>query len=251
MSDAARAERPHFTARRGFVAAAGFGLVSLYLLWASYGAAPLGFGDHDDADAGHAEEAGGHSGGHGAAPTAEAKAQIADFRSLVERFAEEHKLPDGSVQPGRPKFFAPAPKTKPEAAGHASDGHSHSHGAPKGAKPAPAEEEAASAPVEQAADGPVDVYLMAYQFGFMPAVLRLEAGVPYRFRMMAVDVAHGASVRVGPGARVVRLRPGVLVEQELTFQKPGEHLLYCTVYCGLAHDRMQGKIIITEKRAGS
>jgi plastocyanin len=249
MNNGSSAERRHWTARRGFVATAGFGLVSLYLLWASYGAAPLGFGGHDDAEAVHAEEAGGHSGGHGAAPTAEAKAQIADFRGLVERFAEEHKRPDGSVQPGRPAAFVPAPKA--EAGGHASDGHGHGHAAPKGAKQAPAEEEAPPAHAEEANDGPIDVYLMAYQFGFMPAVLRLEAGVPYRFRMMAVDVAHGASVRVGPGARVVRLRPGVLVEQELTFQKAGEHLLYCTVYCGLAHDRMQGKIIITEKGAGS
>jgi cytochrome c oxidase subunit 2 len=245
MSDGTSAERRHWTARHGFVAAAGFGLVSLYLLWASYGAAPLGFGGHGQGEEAHAEEEAAHGGGHGAAPAGEASARIAEFRGLVERFAETHKLPDGSVQPGRPKAVAAAPTAAPR--GHASDGHSHA--APRGAKDAPQEQSAPAA--DEASDGPIDVYLMAYQFGFMPAVLRLEAGVPYRFRMMAVDVAHGASVRVGPGARVVRLRPGVLVEQELTFQKAGEHLLYCTVYCGLAHDRMQGKIIIAEKRAGS
>jgi plastocyanin len=244
-----QAQRPHWTARRGFVAAAGFGLVSLYLLWASYGAAPLGFGGYGHGEEAHAQEEAAHGGGHGAAPAGEASARIAEFRGLVERFAETHKLPDGSVRPKRSQTAAPAPK--PEASGHARDGHSHAHAAPRGAQQAPAKEEAAPAHVEETAGGPIDVYLMAYQFGFMPAVLRLEAGVPYRFRMMAVDVAHGASVRVGPGARVVRLRPGVLVEQELTFQKPGEHLLYCTVYCGLAHDRMQGKIVVTEKRAGS
>lgn len=246
MSGNTNAERRHWTARRGFVAAAGFGLVSLYLLWASYGAAPLGFGGHAPDDGEHAEEAGGH--GHGAVPTQDAKAQIAEFRSRAERFAEDHKLPDGSVQPTRPQAAAPGPK--PELSGHASDGHSHTHAAPPAAKgsaqdrPEPAQE-------AEADEGPIDVYLMAYQFGFLPAVLRLEAGVPYRFRMMAVDVAHGASVRVGPGARVVRLRPGVLVEQELTFQRAGEHLLYCTVYCGVAHDRMHGKIVVTERRAGS
>ena len=247
MSNGSDAGRRHWTARRAFVAAAGFGLVSLYLLWASYGAAPLGFsgGDHGE-EAEHAEEAGGH--GHGAAPTQEAKAQIADFRSLAERFAEQHKLPDGSVQPRRPQAAAPAPAPEPRK--RASDGHGHDHAAPRAAQGAAQE---APAPVQEAEadEGPIDVYLMAYQFGFLPAVLRLEAGVPYRFRMMAVDVAHGASVRVGPGARVVRLRPGVLVEQELTFQRAGEHLLYCTVYCGIAHDRMQGKIVVTEGRAGS
>ncbi len=245
MSGSTDAGRRHWTARRGFIAAAGFGLVSLYLLWASYGAAPLGFGGHDDAEAGHAEEPGGH-GGHGAAPAQEAKTQIAEFRSLAERFAEQHKLPDGSVQPRRPRAAVAAATPEPRA--HGSDDHSHAkpHAAASAAweAPAPVKE-------EEADEGPIDVYLMAYQFGFLPAVLRLEAGVPYRFRMMAVDVAHGASVRVGPGARVVRLRPGVLVEQELTFQRAGEHLLYCTVYCGLAHDRMQGKIVVTERRAGS
>ena len=246
MNDAAPAPRAHWTARRGFIAAAGFGMVSLYLLWAFYGAAPLGFGEHDHGEAVHADEAGGH-GGHGAAPAQEVKAQIEEFRGQAERFVEQHKLRDSSVRPARLKPAPLAPK--PEARGHASDGHSHAkphddHGG--------AQEEASAAQEEGASEaGPIDVYLMAYQFGFLPAVLHLEAGVPSRFRMMAVDVAHGASVRVGPGARVVRLRPGVLVEQELTFQRAGEHLLYCTVYCGLAHDRMQGKIVVTERSAGS
>lgn len=245
MSGGTDAERRHWTARRGFIAAAGFALVGLYLLWASYGAAPLGFGGHGEGEEGHAQEAGGHA-GHNAAPTPEAKAQIAEFRSRAERFAEEHKLADGSVWPGRPK---PAMSTRELARlEHTIDGHGHArpHGEQGiGSEPSP------PPPQTEGRHGPIDVYLMAYQFGFLPAVLRLEAGVPYRFRMMAVDVAHGASVRVGPGARVVRLRPGVLVEQELTFQRAGEHLLYCTVYCGLAHDRMQGKIVVTEPRAGS
>lgn len=211
----------HFTARRGFIAGAGFGMVSLYLLWAGYGAAPLGFDGHGEAGESEAQGAGGHGGAHAGA----AKAQAEEFRGLVERFVEQHKLPDGSVRPR-----APSPVTAP--GGHAAHG---GH----------------SAATEAAGAGPIDVYLMAYQFGFMPAVLRLEAGVPYRFRMMAVDVTHGASVRVGPGARIVRLRPGALVEQELTFQRAGEHLLYCTVYCGLAHDRMQGRIIVTGSGAKS
>lgn len=238
------AAQTHITARRSFIGVMGFGMVSLYLLWASYGAAPLGLGGHEDAQAVRAEESGGHGGGHGAAP--EASTRIEEFRGLAERFAETHKLPDGSVQPKRSRAAPPAPKA--EARGHGDDAHGHA--APQGAQ-AMAHEETAPAQEEAAGDGPIDVYLMAYQFGFLPAVLRLEAGVPYRFRIMAADVAHGASVRVGPGARVLRLRPGVVVEQELTFQKPGEHLLYCTVYCGLAHDRMQGKLIITEKGAGS
>jgi plastocyanin len=214
--------RAHFTSRRGFVAAAGFGMVSLYLLWAGYGAAPLGFGGH-----GSGEEEGHGSAGHGGGHASADRTQPEEFRDRVQRFVDQHQLPDGSVQPRR---AAPPPAM---AGGHAGHGD-HS-----------------ATPVSVDNAEPVDIYLMAYQFGFTPSVLRLEAGVPYRLRMMAVDVAHGASIRVGPGARVVRLRPGALVEQELTFLRAGEHLLYCTVYCGLAHDRMQGRIIVSESEAKS
>jgi heme/copper-type cytochrome/quinol oxidase subunit 2 len=102
------------------------------------------------------------------------------------------------------------------------------------------------------ADGSVqprgaEVYLMATQWAFAPATLRLATGVPYRLRMMAMDSAHGAAIALGSGSRIVRLRPGVLVEQELTFKQAGEYLVYCTVYCGLPHDRMQGRIIVSAR----
>jgi heme/copper-type cytochrome/quinol oxidase subunit 2 len=216
-------ELRHFTARRGFIAAAGFGMVGVYFLWAGYGAAPLGFGRaHAPAEdgGGHAPEpsAAGHAGhaGH-AGPRGGMSSE--EFRSLTKAFVEQNRLADGSVRPGGPMQDHPM-----HGAGAAAHG--------------------ATAPA-----GPVDVYLMAYQWGYTPSILRLETGVPYRFRMMAVDVAHGASLQLGRAGRIVRLRPGMLVEQELKFSQAGEYLLYCTVYCGLAHDRMQGRLIVGEGRA--
>ena len=145
-----------------------------------------------------------------------------EFRKLTEAFIEENRLADGSVQPGR-----------------AMQDHSMHGAAPS----------ATSAHERDGPQGPVDVYLMAYQWGYAPSVLRLETGVPYRFRMMALDAAHGASLQLGGGGRIVRLRPGVPVEQELNFAQPGEYLLYCTVYCGVAHDRMQGRVIVSAGEA--
>ena len=87
------------------------------------------------------------------------------------------------------------------------------------------------------------------QWAYLPGVLRLQTGVPYRFRMMAMDSTHGAAIALGAGSRIIRLRPGVLVEQELTFKRPGEYLVYCTVYCGLPHGRMQGRIIVADAKA--
>ena len=214
-SDQGDTEHRHFTARRGFVAAAGFGMLGVYFVWAGYGAAPLGFdGGHevpaeDGRGAAPEPSSAGHA-GHGAAASGSSSEE---FRKLSEAFVEQNKLADGSVQPGR-----------------AMQDHAM-HGA--------------------APQGPVDVYLMAYQWGYAPSVLRLETGVPYRFRMMAVDVAHGASLQLGRAGRMVRLRPGTQVEQALTFSQPGEYLLYCTVYCGLAHDRMQGRVIVSMREAQS
>jgi plastocyanin len=222
MADSAQGPS-HVTTRRGFIAATGFGVLGLYLLWAAYGAAPL-------VPAGHEEPAepaggGGHGGEHGAGPSGPS---AGEFRRLTEAFVEAHRQPDGSVRPRR--TAAPAVATEDHG------GHGAGH--------------ALTEDAYAARDGePVDVYLMAYQWGYTPAVLRLEAGVAYRFRMMAIDVAHGASLQLGHGGRIVRLRPSVLVEHELTFTRPGEYLLYCTVYCGLPHDRMQGRIVVAAQEA--
>lgn len=206
-------KQSHFTTRRGFIAATGFGVVSLYLLWAGYGAAPLGLGGHAERESESEAAGGGHGGAHGAAGGMSGE----EFKRLAQAFAEENKLPDGSVGLRR----------------RAASMEDHAaHGAAPMAEP-------------MTGEAPLDVYLTAYQWGYAPSVLRLEAGVPYRFRMMAVDVAHGASIQLGQGGRIVRLRPNALAEQEITFSRPGEYLLYCTVYCGLAHDRMQGRLIVT------
>lgn len=205
----ASSEKPHFTTRRGFIAACGFGIVGLYGAWAGYGAAPLPFLGHG----GHAGESpdtkkdpghGGEGGHGGAGPSLSPD----EFRRLAEDFAARHG----------------------GGAGAAADPHA-GHGMAHGAAVAPK-------------DVNEDVYLMAYQWGFAPEVLRLEANRAYRLRMMAVDVSHGAAIRLGPGSRIVRLRANTLVEQTATFSRPGDYLVYCTVYCGPGHARMQGRLIV-------
>lgn len=211
-------EHRHITTRRGFIAALGFGAVSLYGAWAAYGAAPLPFGGSRDA----AKPGPDTHAGHGAAPEAPADGHGAgghgasagmppeEFRFEHEYFVQKHAQPDGSVAPAA------------EAHAHADDGHDHG---PSGE--------------------PVDVYLMAQKFAYSPDLLRLQAGVPYRFRMMAEDITHGASIHLGAASRIIRLRPNVVTEQTITFTRPGEYLVYCTVYCGQAHDVMQGRIVVT------
>jgi heme/copper-type cytochrome/quinol oxidase subunit 2 len=223
--------RTPLTGRRGFVVGASLGVLSLYGLWAAYGAAPglrFGPGLHEDHDEGE-------GGGHGSAAMPDTSA----FRAEAEAFNERYRLPDRSVQPPTPGNADP--DMAMPMAGH--DGHAgtdipgiaasaHGHEAGHDDPPAPAGE-------------PVDAYLLVQQWLFEPSVLRLAAGVPYRLRMLSLDVSHGASLQLGLGSRIVRLRPGLPTDLLVRFERPGEYLLYCTVYCGLGHDQMHGRIIVT------
>lgn len=215
------------TTRRGFIAAASLGAVSLYGLWAAFGAAPfrlLGTGGHE-AERRSAAEAVGH-GGHVAARGP----SVDEFRELTDDFIAQHRLPDGSVQVGAPGDRAAAAPMQTDHSGHAGG---HDVQAVPGASAMPP------------ASAPDAVYLLAQKWFFEPGVLRLRAGAPYRFKMMAVDASHGASFHLGRGSRIIRLRQGVVVEQELTFTRPGEYLVYCTIYCGIGHDRMSAKLVVS------
>ncbi|WP_188092359.1 hypothetical protein [Azospirillum sp. B21] len=220
----------HFTTRRGFIAGLGFGAVSLYGAWAAYGAAPLPFGHTPSATPepeahGHGGSNGDSHGGHAAAaaPTAD------DFRLEHETFLRTYAQTDGSVDP--------------HAASHGgARSHGHAHGASQGAPHGGHADEGHDD--DGSATEPVTVFLMAQKFAYSPDLLRLKAGQAYRFRMMADDITHGASIQLGAASRIIRLRPNIISEQTITFTKPGEYLVYCTVYCGQAHDAMQGRIII-------
>jgi len=248
-------QRQHVTTRRAFITALGFGGVSLYGAWAVYGAAPLPFSNSQPSlpttvSQGHA----GHGGGGVMTPE--------EFLRKHEEFMARFQLPDGSVAP-RPEPQVGASALVP--AGD-QDAHAMMDMVPAGSNathdmsdmaamapvsPAPSDhaghgtaDQAPHATAAIDATAPVDVYLQAYRFGFTPEELRLEAGQAYKFRMMASDITHGASLSFGQGSRIIRLRPNVVSEQTITFHKPGPILVYCTVYCGPAHDMMKARIVV-------
>ena len=210
MSDGTSGPRRALTSRRGFVVGASLGIVSVYGVWAAYDAAPLDFGGargdkHADPHAGHgaprpeaAAPDAGHA-GHGAAPAGRAET-IERFRREAEAFFARHRQSDGTV----------AVLPPPTAPGH--EGH--------------------------ATGGALDAYLIAQRWSFEPGTLKLARSRRYRLRMMAMDVAHGASIQAGAGSVIVRLRPGIAVEREIEFRRAGRYLVYCTTYCGPPHDRM-------------
>jgi heme/copper-type cytochrome/quinol oxidase subunit 2 len=145
--------------------------------------------------------------GHGEHGGAVSGPSTEEFKLMAEDFISRHRQPDGSIL------------VEPLIA-MAMEGHA-GHDMP-----------------------PSEIYLLAQQFSFDPSVLKLRAGAPYRFRMMASDVAHGTSIQLGRGSHIIRLPLGVLVERTLTFARPGRNFLYCTSYCGEGHHQMSGVIEI-------
>lgn len=243
--------KTHLTTRRGFITTLSFGVVSLYGLWAAYGAAPTSLSFLTE---GMGEGGGGHNMGPGGGrgPTPE------EFRRMTEAFIKANELPDGTVKPTRQVMAALT-----EPAKHADEDRPEGpaeHGMPgmvdgKHGAGGQENEDNHETPAEHGmpgmskdkhgeADGPIEVFMIASRYGYEPEVLRLEANVPYRFRIMAVDAVHGASINFGGGARMIRCPLRKEVMSDMTFTRPGKLLVYCSVYCGEGHDMMKGAIIV-------
>ncbi len=219
-----RDDRPsaHPTTRRSVITGLGFGVVSLYGLWAAYGAAPVSLGFLSAAGEGAGGMAGMegmHGGGASMSPD--------EFRRLTEAFIENNSLPDGSVKPARHAVA--------KLSGEAHEDEEHG---------VMAKMAMADGPGHGAEEEPTDVYMIASRYGYEPGLLRLEVGVPFNFRLMAVDADHGISINFRFAGHMIRCPAKTLVEQTLTFTAPGEFLVYCTVYCGEGHDMMMGKIVV-------
>jgi plastocyanin len=244
----------HMTTRRGFIGAFGFGGVALYGAWAAYGAAPLPFAGsiiagnaaQPQADTPQAHSA--HGGAGSMSP--------AEFLRRHEQFISRFRQPDGSVAVGvQETASADRSPSHAMAADHGTMAHPGAHSQPAPAQgghgghgghampPMPEQADQHAGMTEPDAE-PLDIYLHAFRFGFAPDELRLRAGQRYRFRMMASDISHGASLQLGHASRIIRLRANIVSEQTISFRRPGPVLVYCTVFCGPAHDAMKARILV-------
>ena len=91
-------------------------------------------------------------------------------------------------------------------------------------------------------DGTVHVSIVAQTFSFSPDPIEIPANRPVTFRLTSADVIHGFQI-VGTNANAMVI-PGYVTEFTFTFAKPGEYLIACNEYCGLAHHNMIGKVIV-------
>jgi cytochrome c oxidase subunit 2 len=90
------------------------------------------------------------------------------------------------------------------------------------------------------------VAIRAEFYVFRPGIVRVPAGRPVTFRITSPDVLHGFQI-VGTNVNLT-VAPGYVSQVTTTFARPGEYLVVCNEYCGLAHHLMQGKIVVEGPR---
>ena len=87
-----------------------------------------------------------------------------------------------------------------------------------------------------------EVVVIGRAWNFQPAEVHVPAGAEITFTATTADVIHGFNVE---GTRLnMMLIPGQVSRNTYTFDEPGEYLVICHEYCGLAHHTMYGRVIV-------
>ena len=89
-------------------------------------------------------------------------------------------------------------------------------------------------------DGSAVAVVVAAMFNFDPNPIEVPANRPVTFRLTSSDVIHGFEI-IGTNANAMAV-PGYISQFTVTFS-PGEYVIACNEYCGIAHHVMVGKLI--------
>ncbi|MCM8779365.1 MAG: cupredoxin domain-containing protein [Candidatus Omnitrophica bacterium] len=104
------------------------------------------------------------------------------------------------------------------------------------------EEEKELVPSGELKDGVREVEVKAFQYGFSPDPIIVNKGEKIRLKVTSTDVTHGILI---PEYKInVTLPPGETKVVEFLADKEGEFMLHCSVYCGIGHGRMHGRLIV-------
>ena len=114
----------------------------------------------------------------------------------------------------------------------------------------------ASKPVPE---GEFHLEMTAENFKFTPREIRVKAGTKVTLKVRALDDKHGIAFKLvaagmpegtPPGLRFQTLAPDWVLEKgqekviEFTAERPGRYEFACSVFCGMGHDGMLGRIIV-------
>jgi cytochrome c oxidase subunit 2 len=105
---------------------------------------------------------------------------------------------------------------------------------------------AVAAPGRQAvaAGEPQVVRVTAKKYEFDPSTITVVRGRPVRLEVTALDHDHGIEIKeLGVKQRLEKGKPTIV---EFTPEKAGELTFHCSVFCGLGHHGMKGKLVVVE-----
>lgn len=88
-----------------------------------------------------------------------------------------------------------------------------------------------------------EVQYVAKMWKFEPADISVTPGSTVDIYLAAPDVTHGMQI-AGTNVNLMAV-PGVVNYARVHFTKPGDHLIVCNEYCGIAHHSMAGVIHVT------
>ena len=86
------------------------------------------------------------------------------------------------------------------------------------------------------------VQIKAKKYEFMPAEIVVNQGEKVRFDLTSEDVAHGIVLKEFKVDQ--RIDPGKPVSVEFTADKAGSYSFHCSVFCGMGHMGMRGKLTV-------
>ncbi len=86
------------------------------------------------------------------------------------------------------------------------------------------------------------VEVKAKKYAFMPGEIVVNQGEKVRFDLSTEDVTHGIQLKEFKVDQ--RIEPGKPVSVEFTADKAGTYTFHCSVFCGLGHMGMRGKLVV-------
>jgi cytochrome c oxidase subunit II len=101
----------------------------------------------------------------------------------------------------------------------------------------------------EAKNGVREIKVTAKKYEFLPDPIGVRQGEKVRLKITAVDVDHGFGLKEYNINQ--KLPKGQEQIVEFTADKPGTFTVKCTVFCGLGHGSMKGRLMvqpITEKK---
>jgi heme/copper-type cytochrome/quinol oxidase subunit 2 len=94
----------------------------------------------------------------------------------------------------------------------------------------------------QMVDGVRVIQMTAQKYEFIPSVIVVNEGDKVRLEITGKDVTHGLAI--GAFSVDVRIDAGKTVTTEFVASKAGTFGFHCSVFCGMGHMGMNGKLIV-------